>query len=74
MIGLAPHRLRDERLRGRITASSIVGRRVRCLRQDLLDYRAAPRQRLSSPSPGPTPTAARPARAGTPPTTKRVRA
>jgi hypothetical protein len=38
LIGLQPHQLRDERLRGRITASSIVGRRVRYLKQDLLDY------------------------------------
>jgi hypothetical protein len=38
LIGLAQHQLRDERLRGRISASQIVGRRVRYTRQDLLDY------------------------------------
>ena len=38
LIGLHVHQLRDERLRGRITASRIVGRQVRYLRQDLLDY------------------------------------
>ena len=35
---LKPHVLRDERLRGRITASKIVGRRIRYLRSDLLSY------------------------------------
>jgi hypothetical protein len=38
LLGLAGHVLRDERLRRRIRASSIVGRRVRYLRQDLIDY------------------------------------
>jgi hypothetical protein len=38
LLGLEPHVLRDERRRGRITASQIVGRRVRYMRQDLLDY------------------------------------
>lgn len=40
LLGLESHQLRDERLRGRITASQIVGRRIRYLRQDLLDYLA----------------------------------
>jgi hypothetical protein len=38
LLVLEPHVLRDERRRGRITASRIVGRRLRYLRQDLLDY------------------------------------
>jgi len=38
LLDLKPHQLRDERRRGRITASSIVGRRIRYLRQDLLTY------------------------------------
>ncbi len=38
LLSLEPHQLRDERLRGRISASSIVGRRVRYQRKDLLDY------------------------------------
>jgi hypothetical protein len=38
LLGLLPHVLRDERLRGRIAASAIVGRRVRYLRADLLAY------------------------------------
>ena len=40
MLSLEPHQLRDERLRGRITASQIVGRRIRYQRQDLLAYLA----------------------------------
>lgn len=38
MLGLNAHQLRDERLRRRITASQVVGKRVRYLRQDLVDY------------------------------------
>jgi hypothetical protein len=38
LLGLEPHVLRDERLRGRIVASQIVNRRVRYLREDLLAY------------------------------------
>jgi len=38
MLGLEPHQLRDERLRGRIKASSIVCRRIRYTRADLMDY------------------------------------
>jgi hypothetical protein len=38
LLGLQPHQLRDERLRGRIRASQIVGRRVRYLREDLVAY------------------------------------
>jgi hypothetical protein len=38
LLGLEPHVLRDERLRGRIGASAIVGRRIRYTRQDLMDY------------------------------------
>jgi hypothetical protein len=38
LIGLKPTQLRDERLRGRIGASSIVGRRIRYTKQDLLQY------------------------------------
>ena len=40
MLSLEPHQLRDERLRGRINASVIVGRRIRYQRQDLLHYLA----------------------------------
>jgi hypothetical protein len=38
LLGLQPHVLRDERLRGRIAASTIVGRRVRYTREDLVSY------------------------------------
>jgi hypothetical protein len=38
LLGLQPHQLRDERLRGRIQASQIVGRRIRYLREDLTAY------------------------------------
>jgi hypothetical protein len=37
-LGVAPHVLRDERLRGRITASRIVGSRIRYMRGDLIAY------------------------------------
>ncbi len=40
MLELEPHQLRDERLRGRIAASQIVGRRIRYLREDLIGYLA----------------------------------
>jgi hypothetical protein len=36
--GLEPHVLRDERRRGRISGSQIVGRRIRYTRDDLLSY------------------------------------
>jgi hypothetical protein len=32
------HQLRDERLRGKITASKIVGGRIRYTREDLVQY------------------------------------
>lgn len=38
LIGLHQHQLRDERLRGRISASIIVGRRIAYLPQDLTAY------------------------------------
>jgi hypothetical protein len=38
LLSLNPHQLRDERLRGRIIASQVVGRKVRYLRADLLNY------------------------------------
>jgi hypothetical protein len=38
LLGVGCHVLRDERRRGRIVASSIVGRRVRYQRSDLLQY------------------------------------
>lgn len=44
MLGLQPHQLRDERLRGRIAASSIVGRRVRYTTDDLRGYLAERRK------------------------------
>ncbi len=40
MLDLGEHVLRDERRRGRIAASSIVGRRIRYTRADLMDYLA----------------------------------
>lgn len=40
MLGLDYHVLRDERLRGRIKASQIVGRRIRYTQADLLEYLA----------------------------------
>src|SRR5262249_8701268 len=43
LLGLESHVLRDERRRGRIKASSIVGRRIRYLRSDLVDYLMARR-------------------------------
>jgi hypothetical protein len=43
LLGLAPHQLRDERQRGRITASQVVGRRIRYTRADLEQYLAARR-------------------------------
>src|SRR5438105_4997953 len=45
LLRLEPHVLRDERLRGRIDASQIVGRRVRYTRADLLAYLQARRVR-----------------------------
>jgi len=39
-LGLERHQLRDERLRGRIQASVIVGGRIRYLKSDLLEYLA----------------------------------
>jgi hypothetical protein len=38
LLDLQQHVLRDERRRGKITASSIVGRRVRYLHADLMAY------------------------------------
>ena len=38
MLGLLERQLADERRRGRIAASSIVGRRIRYLREDLVRY------------------------------------
>jgi hypothetical protein len=38
LLGLAPHQLRDERLRGRISASQVVGKRIRYTREDLTAY------------------------------------
>jgi hypothetical protein len=43
LIGLEPHVLRDERRRGKIAASSIVGRRIRYTRADLIAYLTARR-------------------------------
>lgn len=44
LLGLEPHQLRDERLRGRIGASAIVGRRIRYLHGDLVGYLMSRRQ------------------------------
>jgi hypothetical protein len=38
LIGLSTWQLRDERLRGRISASQVTGRRIRYQRSDLLQY------------------------------------
>jgi hypothetical protein len=38
MLGLKDHQLRDERLRGRIRASRIVGRRIRYTHSDVMKY------------------------------------
>ena len=38
LIGLQSHQLRDERLRGRIPASRIVGGQIRYTRDDILEY------------------------------------
>jgi hypothetical protein len=38
LLGLHAHQLRDERLRGRIAASRIVGGRIAYLREDLTAY------------------------------------
>ena len=38
LIGLTERQLADERRRGRIKASSIVGRRIRYLKSDLIGY------------------------------------
>lgn len=38
LLGLETHQLRDERRRGRINASQIVGRRIRYTRDDLVAY------------------------------------
>jgi hypothetical protein len=43
LLGVGTHVLRDERRRGRIKASRIVGRRVRYLHRDLMDYLLARR-------------------------------
>ena len=48
MLSLEPHQLRDERLRGRIEASQIVGRRIRYVRGDLLAYLARHRTEAST--------------------------
>ena len=38
LIGLKWHQLRDERLRGRIASSKVVGDRIRYMREDLIAY------------------------------------
>ena len=50
LLGLEPHVLRDERRRGRIAASQIVGRRIRYTREDLVAYLLA---RRVEPTAGP---------------------
>lgn len=41
MLGMKRHALRDERLRGRVTASMVAGRRPRYTLADLVDYLSA---------------------------------
>lgn len=48
MLSLKPHQLRDERLRGRIGFSSIVGRQVRYTQADLMAYLARERTEASA--------------------------
>ncbi|HEY8504821.1 MAG TPA: helix-turn-helix domain-containing protein [Gemmataceae bacterium] len=43
LLGVNEHVLRDERRRGRIVASQIVGRRIRYRREDLVGYLMARR-------------------------------
>jgi Helix-turn-helix domain len=43
LLGVEPHVLRDERRRGRIAASQIMGRRIKYTRADLMAYLAARR-------------------------------
>ncbi len=50
LLGLRVHVLRDERLRGRIAASAIVGNRTRYLRADLLGYMASRRKTVAAGS------------------------
>lgn len=47
MLGLNAHQLRDERIRGRIQASAIVGGRIRYQRKDLLHYLESRRWELT---------------------------
>jgi hypothetical protein len=51
LLDLNVWQLRDERLAGRITASTIVGRRVRYLREDLLNYLMRHRTAEARPAP-----------------------
>jgi hypothetical protein len=47
LMGLNVHQLRDERLRGRINASRIVGMKVRYLREDLVAYLTRNRSKVA---------------------------
>lgn len=47
LLGLKKYTLRDERLRGSITASQIVGNRIRYTASDLIDYLGRRRFQLS---------------------------
>lgn len=38
LLGLNPHQLRDERIRGRISSTKVVGGQIRYCRADLLQY------------------------------------
>lgn len=38
LIGIQPYQLRDERLRGRVGFTKIVGRRIRYDRKSIMDY------------------------------------
>jgi hypothetical protein len=48
MLGLNTHQLRDERLRGRIGASKIVGGRIAYTRDDLINYLMRTRLEVST--------------------------
>jgi helix-turn-helix protein len=49
MLGVEIHVLADERRRGRITASRIVGRRIRYTRETLLNYLAERQDNVGRP-------------------------
>jgi hypothetical protein len=56
LLGLNWYQLRDERLRGRIASTKVVGDRIRYLREDLIAYLMRSRRDcVAIMSPGPLP-------------------